>query len=45
MQYIEGFAGGVAGFVARADELKAKYGERFNAPESLRKRAAEAVAA
>lgn len=45
MQYIEGFDGGVAGFVARADELKAKYGERFDVPESLRKRAAEAAAA
>ncbi|WP_018024955.1 3-hydroxyacyl-CoA dehydrogenase NAD-binding domain-containing protein [Corynebacterium ulceribovis] len=27
---------GVAGFVARADELAAKFGERFTAPDSLR---------
>ncbi|MCW0216060.1 MAG: 3-hydroxyacyl-CoA dehydrogenase NAD-binding domain-containing protein [Pseudonocardia sp.] len=46
MQYIEGgFPGGVAAFVARADEFRAKYGDRFEVPESLRKRAAEAVAA
>jgi 3-hydroxyacyl-CoA dehydrogenase / enoyl-CoA hydratase / 3-hydroxybutyryl-CoA epimerase len=45
MQYIEGFAGGVAGFVARADELTARYGDRFDVPASLRKRAAEATSA
>ncbi|MEO5307921.1 3-hydroxyacyl-CoA dehydrogenase NAD-binding domain-containing protein [Corynebacterium sp. c8Ua_99] len=28
---------GVAGFVERAEELAAKHGERFNAPESLKK--------
>jgi hypothetical protein len=31
--------------VARADELAKKYGERFTAPESLRKAAAEVAAA
>jgi 3-hydroxyacyl-CoA dehydrogenase/enoyl-CoA hydratase/3-hydroxybutyryl-CoA epimerase len=38
-QYIEQYDGGVAGFVARADELAAKYGGRFAAPASLRRRA------
>ncbi|HEY2206216.1 MAG TPA: 3-hydroxyacyl-CoA dehydrogenase NAD-binding domain-containing protein [Pseudonocardia sp.] len=36
LQYIDGYAGGKAGFVARADELATKYGERFAVPESLR---------
>ncbi|GAA4694629.1 3-hydroxyacyl-CoA dehydrogenase NAD-binding domain-containing protein [Pseudonocardia yuanmonensis] len=45
MQYIEGYPGGVAGFVKRADEFAAKYGPRFEVPESLRKRAQEAAAA
>ncbi len=35
-QYIVGYKGGQAGFVARADDLAAKYGERFTAPDSLR---------
>lgn len=34
-QYIVGYPGGRAGFVARAQELAAKYGERFNPPASL----------
>ncbi|MFI8997642.1 3-hydroxyacyl-CoA dehydrogenase NAD-binding domain-containing protein [Streptomyces sp. NPDC053542] len=34
MQYINGYEGGVAGFVARAKELQAAYGERF-APSAL----------
>jgi 3-hydroxyacyl-CoA dehydrogenase/enoyl-CoA hydratase/3-hydroxybutyryl-CoA epimerase len=34
-QYIVGYPGGKAGFVARAGELAAKYGDRFNPPESL----------
>jgi 3-hydroxyacyl-CoA dehydrogenase / enoyl-CoA hydratase / 3-hydroxybutyryl-CoA epimerase len=34
-QYIVGYPGGKAGFVARARELAAKYGDRFNPPESL----------
>jgi 3-hydroxyacyl-CoA dehydrogenase/enoyl-CoA hydratase/3-hydroxybutyryl-CoA epimerase len=41
LQYIDGYAGGKAGFVARADELAKKYGERFAVPDSLRKAAAE----
>jgi 3-hydroxyacyl-CoA dehydrogenase/enoyl-CoA hydratase/3-hydroxybutyryl-CoA epimerase len=45
LQYIDGYAGGKAGFVARADELAKKYGERFAVPESLRKAAAEVTAA
>ena len=35
LQYINGYAGGVAGFVARARELAEAYGERFEPPESL----------
>jgi 3-hydroxyacyl-CoA dehydrogenase/enoyl-CoA hydratase/3-hydroxybutyryl-CoA epimerase len=34
LQYINGYAGGVPGFVARARELQAAYGERF-APSPL----------
>ena len=40
VQYVEGFPGGVAGFVARADALADRYGERFRVPASLRARAA-----
>jgi 3-hydroxyacyl-CoA dehydrogenase/enoyl-CoA hydratase/3-hydroxybutyryl-CoA epimerase len=40
LQYIDGYAGGKAGFVARADELAKKYGERFAVPDSLRAAAA-----
>jgi 3-hydroxyacyl-CoA dehydrogenase len=36
-QYIVGYPGGKAGFVARAKELAAKYGDRFNPPDSLTK--------
>jgi 3-hydroxyacyl-CoA dehydrogenase/enoyl-CoA hydratase/3-hydroxybutyryl-CoA epimerase len=35
LQYINGYEGGLAGFVARARELTAKYGERFEPPASL----------
>jgi 3-hydroxyacyl-CoA dehydrogenase/enoyl-CoA hydratase/3-hydroxybutyryl-CoA epimerase len=35
LQYINGYEGGVAGFVARARALAAKYGERFEPPASL----------
>lgn len=35
-QYIVGYPGGKEGFVKRAEELAAKYGERFNPPASLR---------
>ncbi|GAY12797.1 3-hydroxyacyl-CoA dehydrogenase NAD-binding domain-containing protein [Pseudonocardia sp. N23] len=45
VQYVEGFPGGVAGFVARADELAAKYGDRFSVPDSLRAKASGPSAA
>jgi 3-hydroxyacyl-CoA dehydrogenase/enoyl-CoA hydratase/3-hydroxybutyryl-CoA epimerase len=35
LQYINGYEGGVAGFVGRARELAAEYGERFEPPASL----------
>jgi 3-hydroxyacyl-CoA dehydrogenase/enoyl-CoA hydratase/3-hydroxybutyryl-CoA epimerase len=35
LQYINGYAGGPTGFVERARELAAKYGERFEPPASL----------
>src|SRR5436305_12928610 len=35
LQYANGYAGGLAGFVARARELAAQYGERFEPPASL----------
>ncbi len=35
LQYINGYEGGVAGFVARARELAEAYGERFEPPASL----------
>ena len=35
-QYIAGYPGGKEGFVERAEELAAKYGERFTPPASLR---------
>ena len=40
VQYVEGYPGGVAGFVRRADEFATKYGSRFAVPDSLRARAA-----
>jgi 3-hydroxyacyl-CoA dehydrogenase/enoyl-CoA hydratase/3-hydroxybutyryl-CoA epimerase len=43
VQYVEGYPGGVAGFVVRADELARKYGSRFEVPESLRARARQAA--
>src|SRR5262249_53544208 len=36
LQYINGYEGGVQGFVARARELAGTYGERFTPPQSLR---------
>ncbi len=39
VQYVEGYPGGVAGFVTRARELAARYGERFEPPASLVARA------
>ncbi|WP_370654962.1 3-hydroxyacyl-CoA dehydrogenase family protein [Prescottella sp. R16] len=35
-QFITGYPGGKDGFVARAEELAAKYGERFTPPASLK---------
>jgi 3-hydroxyacyl-CoA dehydrogenase/enoyl-CoA hydratase/3-hydroxybutyryl-CoA epimerase len=35
LQFINGYEGGPAGFVARANELAATYGERFSPPASL----------
>jgi 3-hydroxyacyl-CoA dehydrogenase/enoyl-CoA hydratase/3-hydroxybutyryl-CoA epimerase len=35
LQYINGYEGGVPGFVARCRELAAEYGERFQPPASL----------
>jgi 3-hydroxyacyl-CoA dehydrogenase/enoyl-CoA hydratase/3-hydroxybutyryl-CoA epimerase len=45
VQYVEGYPGGIAGFVARADELARRYGTRFEVPASLRARASSATAA
>ncbi|GAA2790090.1 3-hydroxyacyl-CoA dehydrogenase NAD-binding domain-containing protein [Saccharopolyspora taberi] len=39
VQYMNGYAGGLAGFVKRAKELAARYGERFEPPASLVERA------
>jgi 3-hydroxyacyl-CoA dehydrogenase/enoyl-CoA hydratase/3-hydroxybutyryl-CoA epimerase len=39
LQYINGYPGGIAGFVTRADELAAKYGDRFTPGPLLRKKA------
>jgi 3-hydroxyacyl-CoA dehydrogenase / enoyl-CoA hydratase / 3-hydroxybutyryl-CoA epimerase len=35
LQYINGYAGGLPGFVGRARDLAARYGERFEPPASL----------
>ena len=35
VQYMQGYAGGLAGFVARARELATSYGERFEPPAYL----------
>jgi 3-hydroxyacyl-CoA dehydrogenase / enoyl-CoA hydratase / 3-hydroxybutyryl-CoA epimerase len=40
LQYINGYAGGLNGFIARAEELAERYGDRFAPPELLRKKAA-----
>jgi 3-hydroxyacyl-CoA dehydrogenase/enoyl-CoA hydratase/3-hydroxybutyryl-CoA epimerase len=39
LQYIDGYPGGVAAFVARADELAGKFGARFEPNPLLRKKA------
>ncbi|MFB9318873.1 3-hydroxyacyl-CoA dehydrogenase NAD-binding domain-containing protein [Cryptosporangium minutisporangium] len=41
-QFVDQYDGGVAGFVARADELADKFGERFRPPALLREKAVEA---
>ena len=40
LQYINGYDGGLPGFVERANELAAKYGDRFTPPQSLIAKAA-----
>ncbi len=35
LQFVNGYEGGAAGFVARANELAATYGERFTPPASV----------
>lgn len=39
-RYMDQYPGGLPGFVARAEELAQRYGERFTPPESLREKAA-----
>jgi 3-hydroxyacyl-CoA dehydrogenase / enoyl-CoA hydratase / 3-hydroxybutyryl-CoA epimerase len=39
LQYINGYPGGIAAFVARADQLAERYGERFRPSPLLRKKA------
>jgi 3-hydroxyacyl-CoA dehydrogenase / enoyl-CoA hydratase / 3-hydroxybutyryl-CoA epimerase len=39
LQYINGYPGGVAAFVARTDQLAERYGERFRPSPLLRKKA------
>jgi 3-hydroxyacyl-CoA dehydrogenase / enoyl-CoA hydratase / 3-hydroxybutyryl-CoA epimerase len=39
LQYINGYAGGVAGFVERTDQLAERYGDRFSPNPLLRKKA------
>ncbi|MFZ5723920.1 MAG: 3-hydroxyacyl-CoA dehydrogenase NAD-binding domain-containing protein [Pseudomonadota bacterium] len=41
LQYINGYEGGLKGFVARANELAKKYGERFTPPKLLADKAAK----
>ena len=41
LQFINGYPGGVGAFVERANELAAKYGDRFSPPESLIEMAAD----
>ncbi len=39
VQYMNGYPGGLGGFVERATQLAARYGERFEPPESLVRKA------
>src|SRR5690606_23431421 len=41
IQYVNNYAGGLQGFIARAKELAAKYGERFEPPKLLLDKAAK----
>ncbi|ADI05763.1 putative fatty acid oxidation complex alpha-subunit [Streptomyces bingchenggensis BCW-1] len=41
LQYINGYEGGLPGFVARARELQDRYGDRFTPPELLLDKAAK----
>ncbi|GAA2092915.1 3-hydroxyacyl-CoA dehydrogenase NAD-binding domain-containing protein [Streptomyces albiaxialis] len=41
IQYINGYEGGPAGFVARANELRERYGDRFAVPALLAEKAAK----
>jgi 3-hydroxyacyl-CoA dehydrogenase/enoyl-CoA hydratase/3-hydroxybutyryl-CoA epimerase len=41
-QYVDQYPGGVAGFVARANDLADRYGERFRPPASLVEKAGSA---
>lgn len=43
LQFIDGYEGGVAGFVTRANELATRYGTRFRPPVSLTRLAADGV--
>ena len=38
LQFVGQFDGGPQGFVERADQLRARYGDRFRVPQSLRTR-------
>lgn len=40
IQYVNGYEGGLPGFVARAQELRETYGERFEVPKLLAEKAA-----
>lgn len=39
LQFVNGYSGGLPGFVRRADELRAAYGDRFIVPDLLRRKA------
>jgi 3-hydroxyacyl-CoA dehydrogenase/enoyl-CoA hydratase/3-hydroxybutyryl-CoA epimerase len=39
VQFMEGYPGGLMAFVRRAEDLAARYGDRFTPPQSLVERA------
>jgi 3-hydroxyacyl-CoA dehydrogenase/enoyl-CoA hydratase/3-hydroxybutyryl-CoA epimerase len=41
LQYINQYDGGLAGFIARAEQLRERYGDRFAVPALLRDKAAK----